>query len=66
MLKKVSHSRQLLKFDRTHQHLLYANAVKVLGENIDTIKQKTSFIGRCYGVGITINNERSKYMIVTH
>ena len=55
-----------MKFDRTHQRLLYSDSVNVLGENMNTIKKKTEVLLVAAGGGITINTERSKYMIVTH
>lgn len=56
-----------MKFDRTHQRLLYSDSVNVLGENMNTIKKKTEvLLVAAGGGGITINTERSKYMIVTH
>jgi hypothetical protein len=48
--------------------LLYSDAVNVLGENMNTVKKKTEALKLYWSLlgGIAINNERSKYMIMTH
>jgi hypothetical protein len=42
-IRKVLENQVGLKLNGTHQLLFYANAVNVLGDNIDTVKKNTYF-----------------------
>jgi hypothetical protein len=55
-----------LKLNGTHQLLAYADDASLLGDNIDTINEKTEtliFAGK--GIGLEVNVEKTKYMFVT-
>jgi hypothetical protein len=55
-----------LKLNGTRQLLAYAD-VNLLGVNIDTIKKKMeSLIGASKEVGLEINVEKIKHMLVSH
>jgi hypothetical protein len=45
-IRKVRENQVVLKLNGTHQLLVYADDVNLLGDNIDTIKKKTNFSGR--------------------
>jgi hypothetical protein len=52
-----------LKLNRTHQLLIYADDVNLLGDNIDTIKKNTeTLIDASKEVGLEINVEKTKYI----
>jgi hypothetical protein len=51
-----------LKLNGTHQLLVYADDVNLLGDNIDTIKKNTkSLIGARKEDGLEVNAENTKY-----
>jgi hypothetical protein len=55
-----------LKFNGTHQLLVYADDMNLLGDNIDTIKKNTeTLIDARKEVGIEINIEKTKYMLLS-
>jgi hypothetical protein len=57
-----------LKLNGTHQLLLYADDVNLLGDNIDTIKKNTcteTSIDASKGVGPEVNAEKNKYMLLS-
>jgi hypothetical protein len=55
-----------LKLNGTHQLLAYADDVNLLGDNIDTIMKNTiSLIGTSKEVGLEINVEITKYMLLS-
>jgi hypothetical protein len=56
-----------LKLNGTHQLLVYANDVNLLGDNIDTIKKSTeTSIDASNEVSLEINVQESKYMPLSH
>jgi hypothetical protein len=65
-IRKVQENQVGLKLIRTHQLLAYADDMNVLGDNIDTVKKNTeTLIDAGKEVGVEINIEESKYMLVT-
>jgi hypothetical protein len=55
-----------LKLNATHQLLVYADGVNILGDNIDTIKQNTeTLIDASKKVGLEVNTEKTKYMLLS-
>jgi hypothetical protein len=42
-IKKIQENQMGLKLNRTHQLLIYADDVNLLGDNIDTIKKNRNF-----------------------
>jgi hypothetical protein len=55
-----------LKLNGTHQLLAYADDVNLLGDNIDTIKKNTEIvIGASKEVGLEINVDKTKYMLLS-
>jgi hypothetical protein len=56
-----------LKLNGTHQLLSYADDVNLLGDDIDTINRNTeTLIYSSKEVGIEVNIEKTKYMLVSH
>jgi hypothetical protein len=55
-----------LKLNGTHQLLICADDVSLLGDNIDTIKKKTQILtDASKGVGLEVNTEKTKYMLLS-
>jgi hypothetical protein len=51
----------------THQLLAYVDDVNILGENIDTIPKNTEpLLGARKKVGLEVNQERTKYLLMSH
>jgi hypothetical protein len=66
-IRKVQKNQVGLKLNWTHQLLAYADSVNLLGDNIDTIKKNTEYlIDASKEVGLEINVEKSKYMLLSH
>jgi hypothetical protein len=55
-----------LKLNWTHQLLVYADDVDLLGDKTDTIKENTeTLIGASNKVGLEVNEEKTKYMLLS-
>jgi hypothetical protein len=66
-IRKVQENQMGLKLNGTHQLLAYANDVNLLGDNLDTIKKNTeTLIDASKEVGLEINVEKTKYMLLAH
>jgi hypothetical protein len=56
-----------MKLNGTHQLLAYADDVNLLEDNIDNIKKNTeTLIDASKEVGLEINVEKIKYMLLSH
>jgi hypothetical protein len=55
-----------LKLNGTHQQLVYADDVNLLGDNINTTKKNTeTSIDPRKEVGLEVNKEKTKYMLLS-
>jgi hypothetical protein len=64
--RKVQGNQMGLKLNGTDQLLAYADDVNLLGDNLDTIKKSTeSLIDASKEVGLEINVEKTKYILVS-
>jgi retron-type reverse transcriptase len=64
-IRKVQENQVGLKLNWTHQLLAYADDVNLLGDNIDTIKNTETIIHDNMEVGLEINVEKTKYMLLS-
>jgi hypothetical protein len=54
-----------LKLDGTHQLLVHADDVNLLGDNIDTTKKNMeTLIDASKDAGLEVNKEKTKYMLL--
>jgi hypothetical protein len=65
-IRKVQENQVGLKLNGTHQLLAYADNVNLLGDNVGTINNsKATFIDTSKEVGLEVNIEKTKYMLVS-
>jgi hypothetical protein len=56
-----------LKLNGTHQLLVYADDMNLLGDNINTIKKYTqTLMDASKEVRLEVNAEKTKYMLLTY
>jgi hypothetical protein len=64
-IRKVQENQ--MKLNGTHQLLVYADGVILLGDNIAIIKKNTqTLIGTSKEVGLNVNSEKINYMLPSH
>jgi hypothetical protein len=64
-IRKVQENQAKLKLNGTYQLLVYADKVNLLGDIIDTIKRNITNFDASKEVGLEVNTEKSKYMLLS-
>jgi hypothetical protein len=65
--RKVQEDQVGLKLNWTHQFLVCAGDVYLLGDNISTIKKNTdALIGTAKEVGLEVNAKKTRYRLMSH
>jgi hypothetical protein len=66
-IRKVQENQVSLEMNGTHQLLVYADNINLLGDSINIIKANTeTLLQASSDVGLKINAEKTKYMIMSH
>jgi hypothetical protein len=65
-IRKVQENEVGLEMSGTHQRLVYADDVNLLGDSISTIKENSeTLLEASKDIGLEINAEKTKYMIMS-
>jgi hypothetical protein len=66
-IRKVHVNQVGLKLNGTYQLLIYDDGLNLLCDNIDAIKKNTETLtGASKEIGLEVNTEETKYMLVSH
>jgi hypothetical protein len=66
-IRRVQANQEGLKLNGTHQFLVYADDVNILGRSVHAIKKNTeALVVRSKEIGLEVNAEKTKYMVMSH
>jgi hypothetical protein len=65
-IRRVHANQEGLKLNGTHQRLVYADDINILGGSIHAIKKNTqALVVASKEIGLEVNAERTKYMVMS-
>ena len=65
-IRKVQVNQNGLKLNGTHQLLVYANDINILGGSVHAIKENTkALIVASNEIGVEVNADKTKYMVIS-
>jgi cell division protein YceG involved in septum cleavage len=65
-IRRIQENPEGLKLNETYQLLAYTDDVNIVGKSIDTMKKSTEvLLDAGNGVGIEVNPEKTKYMLMS-
>jgi hypothetical protein len=65
-IRRVQANQECLKLNGTHQLLVYADDVNILGGSVHAIKKNTkALVVASKEIGLEINAEKTKYMVMS-
>jgi hypothetical protein len=65
-IRKVQAKQDGLKLHSTHQFLVYADAVNILGRSIHTIKKNTdALVAASQEIGLEVYADKTKYIVMS-
>jgi hypothetical protein len=65
-IRRVQANQEGLKLNGTHQLLVYADDVNILGGSVHAIKKSTeALVVVSKEIGLEVNAERTKYMVMS-
>jgi hypothetical protein len=65
-IRRVQENQEGLKLNATHQLLVYADNVNILGSSVNAIKKSTeALVVASKEIGLAVNAEKSKYMVMS-
>jgi hypothetical protein len=64
-IRRIQANKEGLKLNGTHQLLVYADDVNILGAGVHAITKNTALVVASKEIGPEVNAEKTKYMVMS-